>query len=622
LGERLDERVGKLIQSTVMESMFKSLFQSYDEIANPALGAGRVRSLREELERRGLDGFIVPRADAHQNEYVPASEERLRWLTGFSGSAGLAIVLKDRAVLFVDGRYTLQAAEQVDTKIFEIRHVTDAPPGAWIEAHLGAGKLAYDPWLHTPDAVERWSNAAAAAGGELVPAESNPIDAIWPDRPAPPIGAVRLQKIDFAGESARSKLKRVRAALKSEGLVITDPHDVAWLFNLRGGDVAHTPLALSYAFVPREGKPKLYVDGRKLSNRIRASLSALADIEEENRLLADLRDLGAKGAHLSFDGATAAARLTQALQESGGKPEVGADPIATMKAAKNEAELAGARAANLRDGAALTRFLAWFDREAPKGHLTEIDAAEALETFRRETGLLKDVSFPSISAAGPNSAIPHYRVTTASNRKIGKGIFLIDSGGQYEDGTTDITRTIAVGAPSKEMRERFTRVLKGHIAIARAVFPKGVAGAQIDAFARKSLWDAGLDFDHGTGHGIGAYLSVHEGPQRIAKSGTAALEPGMIISNEPGYYAAGRYGIRIENLIVVEARFIAGAERKMLGFETISLAPIDLRLVEPKLLTTEERDWLDAYHARVRKALTPLVDSATKTWLKQATRGL
>jgi Xaa-Pro aminopeptidase len=602
--------------------MFQSLFQSYDDVANPALGAGRLKALRDELKQRRLDGFLIPRADQHQNEYVPPSEERLRWLTGFSGSAGLAIVLADRAALFVDGRYTLQAPEQVDTRVFEIRHVVDNPPNAWIEAHLSGGKLGYDPWLHTPEAVERWSKATAATGGALVPVETNPIDSIWPDRPAAPVGAVRLQKMDFAGESARAKLKRVKAALKSDGLVVTDAHDVAWLFNIRGSDVAHTPLALAYAFVPREGKPKLYIDARKLSNRIRAALSALADVEEESRLLADLKDLGARSARLSFDAATAAARLAQTLQMSGGTPEVGPDPIALMKAAKNEAELAGARAANLRDGAALARFLAWFDREAPKGGLTEIAAAQALETFRRETGLLKDVSFPSISAAGPNSAIPHYRVTTASNRKIEKGIFLIDSGGQYEDGTTDITRTIAVGAPSKEMRKRFTLVLKGHIAIALSVFPKGVSGAQIDAFARKALWDAGLDFDHGTGHGVGAYLSVHEGPQRIAKSGAATLEPGMIISNEPGYYAAGRYGIRIENLVVVEEREIAGAERKMLGFETISLAPIDLRLVEAKLLAAEERAWFDAYHARVRKALTPLVDRQTQAWLRKATARL
>jgi Xaa-Pro aminopeptidase len=602
--------------------MFKSLYQSFDEIADPSLGAPRTKALREELARLGLAGFITPRADQHQNEYVPPSEERLRWLTGFSGSAGLAIILADRAALFLDGRYTLQAAEQVDTRTFEIRHIVDDPPVAWIETQLKGGKLGYDPWLHTPEAVERFSRAAAASGGELVAVEPNPIDAIWADRPAPPLAAVRMYKPSLAGESARAKLKRLQAKLKSDGLVVSDAHDVAWLFNLRGSDVAHTPLALAYAFVPRGGKPKLYIDGRKLSNRVRVALSALAEIGEERELLADLTKRGAEGAKLSFDAASAAARLTQALKEAGGAPDVGADPIALMKAVKNEAELAGARAANLRDGAALTQFLAWFDREAPQGGLTEIAAAEALESFRRETGLLRDVSFPSISAAGPNSAIPHYRVTTASDRKIEKGIFLIDSGGQYDDGTTDITRTIAVGAPAKEMRDRFTRVLKGHIAVARAVFPKGATGAQIDAFARKSLWDAGLDFDHGTGHGIGAYLSVHEGPQRIAKTGTAALEPGMIISNEPGYYAAGRYGIRIENLIVVEERQIVGAERTMRGFATISLAPIDLRLVEEKLLTKEERDWLDAYHARVRKELTPLVDAETRAWLRKATRRL
>jgi Xaa-Pro aminopeptidase len=602
--------------------MFKSLYQSFDDVADPSVGAPRVKALREELARRGLAGFIVPRADRHQNEYVPASEERLRWLTGFSGSAGLAIVLADRAALFVDGRYTLQAPEQVDVKLFEIRHVVDDPPGAWIEAHLEGGKLGYDPWLHTPDAIGRFARAAAASGGELSAVESNPIDAIWADRPAPPLGQVSLYKQSLAGESARAKIKRLQAKLKSDGLVVTDAHDVAWLFNIRGGDVAHTPLALAYAFVPRAGKPKLYIDGRKLSNRIRVALSALAEIGEERELLVDLKELGSNGAKIAFDASSAAARLTQALNAAGGAPEVGGDPIALMKAIKNPAELAGARAANLRDGAALSRFLAWFDREASKGGLTEIAAAEALETFRRETGLLKDLSFPSISAAGPNSAIPHYRVTTGSDRKIEKGIFLIDSGGQYEDGTTDITRTIAVGAPSKEMRERFTRVLKGHVAIARAVFPKGVSGAQIDAFARKALWEAGLDFDHGAGHGIGAYLSVHEGPQRIAKTGTTALEPGMIVSNEPGYYAPGRYGIRIENLLVVEERQIAGAERAMRGFATISLAPIDLRLVEPKLLTKDERDWLDAYHARVRKELTPQVDAPTRAWLRKATRRL
>jgi Xaa-Pro aminopeptidase len=603
--------------------MFESVFQSFDDVADPSLGRGRAEALRAELRRRGLDGFLVPRADEHQNEYVPPAAERLRWLTGFSGSAGLAIVLLDRAAVFVDGRYMLQAPEQVDARVFEIRHVVEEPPAAWIEAHLKRGaKLGYDPWLTTPEAVERWSRAASAASGELVPVEANPIDAVWTDRPPPPLGAVSIHKQRFAGESARAKIKRAQKALKSDGLVISDAHDVAWLFNIRGSDVAHTPLALAFAFLPKEGQARLYIDGRKLSNRVRVALSSLAEIGEERELLIDLKELGAKGARLSFDAASAPAMLSQALEAAGGVAEVAAGPIAAMKAAKNEAELLGARAANLRDGAAVAQFLAWFDITAPKGGLTEIAAAEALESFRRGTGLLKDVSFPSIAGAGPNSAIPHYRVTRSSDREISHGIFLIDSGGQYEDGTTDITRTIAVGRPSSEMRDRFTRVLKGHIAIARAVFPKGVAGAQIDAFARRALWEAGLDFDHGTGHGVGAYLSVHEGPQRIAKTGTAVLEPRMIISNEPGYYAAGRYGIRIENLVVVEERKIAGAERKMLGFETISLAPIDLRLVEPKLLTDEERAWLDAYHARVRKALSPLVDAKTRTWLNQATRRL
>jgi Xaa-Pro aminopeptidase len=379
-------------------------------------------------------------------------------------------------------------------------------------------------------------------------------------------------------------------------------------------------LPLGFAIVPVEERPTLYIDERKLSDHVRPYLAKLADLAEPDRLIGDLASMGAHGRRLAFDAATVPVRLTLALQGAGGKADIGVDPIALMKATKNKTELAGARAAHLRDGAALCRFLAWFDRQAPKGKLTEIAAAQALETFRRETGRLKDISFPSIAGAGPNSAIPHYRVSEATNRKIARGIFLIDSGGQYEDGTTDITRTIAVGRPTAEMRDRFTRVLKGHIAIARAVFPKGASGAQIDTLARQSLWAAGVDFDHGTGHGVGSYLSVHEGPQRISKTGATALAPGMIVSNEPGYYAAGKFGIRIENLIVVEERKIAGAERDMFGFETISMAPIDSRLIERKLLKDGEVAWLDAYHARVRKALAPLVDPETRAWVKKATR--
>jgi len=601
---------------------FTSVHQSFAELGGPAHGAARVKALRAELAARGLAGFVAPRADEHQNEYVPAAAERLLWLTGFSGSAGLAIVLRDAAAIFVDGRYAVQAPAQVDPAVFTVRPIVDEPPSAWIEANLKRGqRLGYDPWLHTPEMVERLAKACRNAGGELVALDSNPIDAIWSDRPAAPLGAVSAHPARLAGESAAAKIARVRAALgASAGLLVSDAHNVAWLFNIRGADVAHTPLALSFAYLPREGRPTLFVDGRKLSSAVRARLGELADIDEPDWLVGFVAGLGATGLRVAFDASSAPARLTQALEAAGGAAALGPDPIALMKAAKNKAELAGARAAHIRDGAAMARFLCWFDREAAKGKLSEIAAVEALETFRRETGALKDISFPTISAAGPHAAMPHYRVSEASNRRIGRGIFLIDSGGQYEDGTTDVTRTICVGRPTAEMRDRFTRVLKGHIAIARAIFPKGTSGAQIDALARQPLWRAGLDFDHGTGHGVGSYLSVHEGPQRIAKTGTAALAPGMIVSNEPGFYAPGKFGIRIENLIVVEPRPIRGAERAMLGFETISLAPIDLRLVEPKLMDKEEIAWLDAYHARVREVLSPLVERETRAWLKQATR--
>ena len=369
----------------------------------------------------------------------------------------------------------------------------------------------------------------------------------------------------------------------SHGLLISDPHNLAWLFNIRGSDVSYTPLPLGWAYLPLEGRPVLFLDGRKLTPATLNSLSRHADVLEPDALLKFVEDLGRKGARVAFDAATVPAYLTQAIERAGGKAEIGADPITLMKAKKNPAELAGARAAHERDGAAMTNFLAWFAAEAPRGRLTEIDAVKALETFRRASPALKDLSFPTIAGFGPNSAIPHYRVSEESNRRIERGIFLIDSGAQYEDGTTDITRTIAVGRPSALMRDRFTRVLKGHIAVARAVFPAGTNGAQIDALARAALWRAGLDFDHGTGHGVGSYLSVHEGPQRLSKTGTTALAPGMIVSNEPGYYAANAFGIRIENLVVVEARTIPGGERPMLGFETLTLAPIDLSLVEPKL---------------------------------------
>jgi Xaa-Pro aminopeptidase len=609
--------------------MFEAKFQSFDVEEVPrAQIAARVAALRAELARRGLDGFVLPRADRQQNEYVPPSEERLKWLTGFSGSAGVAIVLKDRAALFVDGRYTLQAREQVDTSIFAIEHLVDSPPNVWLENNFPAGaKLGYDPWFHTVAGAEKLTKACAAAGATLVAAEPNPIDAIWPDRPALPLGPVVLHELRFAGESAPAKLERIQADIakaKADALVVSDAQAVAWAFNIRGSDVAHTPLPLAFAIMPAEGRPALYVDGRKLGNAVRHALEEMLDVREEAAFPKDLAALGSAGKKVRLDDATAADALAKIVSGGGGKILRGPDPIALMKAVKNSVEIEGARAAHRRDGAAMLRFLAWFDREAPSGKLTEIDAVAALETFRRETGALKDVSFPTIAGAGPNGAIVHYRVTRASNRRISPGeLFLVDSGGQYEDGTTDITRTIAVGKPNEEMRQNFTRVLKGHIAIARAVFPQGTTGAQLDSFARQYLWAAGLDFDHGTGHGVGSYLSVHEGPARISKLGTTALERGMILSNEPGYYKTGAYGIRIENLVLVmEAPAPTGAEKPLNIFETLTLAPIDLRLIEPKLLTAEEIAWLNDYHSRVRETLAPLVDAETRPWLEQATQAL
>jgi Xaa-Pro aminopeptidase len=606
--------------------MFEARFQSFDDSSERAQSAARVDALRAELGRRGLDGFMVPRADRQQNEYLPASEERLAWLTGFTGSGGLAIVLADRAVLFVDGRYTVQADAQIDKTIFSIEHVTDSPPEQWLEQNLKAGcKLGYDPWLHTTENAEKLKKACAAADAELTAVDGNPIDVLWKDRPLPPAGKVVIRDLKLAGESAADKLKRIRAELtraRADALVVSDPQNVAWAFNIRGADVPHTPLALAFALVPREGRAALYIEGGKLDNKALQTLEEFADIRVPDALERDLAAL--KGKTVRLDQASAADALTRLVTEHGGKPARGADLIALMKAVKNHAEIAGARAAHKRDGAALTRFLAWLEREAPTGKLTEIDTVKALESFRRDNGLLKDISFPTIAGAGPNAAIVHYRVTEKSNRRIGLNeLFLVDSGAQYEDGTTDVTRTVVVGAPTEEMRDRFTRVLKGHIAIATALFPENTSGAQIDPLARTALWQAGLDFDHGTGHGVGSYLSVHEGPARISKLGNVALRRGMILSNEPGYYKTAAYGIRTENLVlVIAAPEPAGAEKPLNAFETLTLAPIDRRLIDTRMLTAKERHWLDSYHARVQEVLLPLLDASTRAWLEAATAPL
>jgi Xaa-Pro aminopeptidase len=606
--------------------MFEARFQSFDDSSERAQSAARVAELRGELKRRGLDGFVVPRSDRQQNEYLPPSEERLAWLTGFNGSAGAAVVLADRAALFVDGRYSVQATTQVDGKIFSIEHLVEHPPEQWLEQNLGKGaKLGYDPWLHTSDQVEKLRKACASAGAELIAVDSNPIDALWRDRPAAPAGAATLRELKLAGEAAPDKLKRIRVELKkirADALLVSDPQNVAWAFNIRGADVTHTPLALAFALIPHDGRPSLYIEAAKLNNQVRHAIEEFSDVRVPEDLTRDLGKLNGKVVRL--DQASASDALTRLLADTGGKPQRGTDPIALLKATKNHTEIVGSRAAHKRDGIAMARFLAWFDKEAPSGKLTEIDAVAALESFRRDTGALKDISFPTIAGAGPNGAIVHYRVTRASNRRIGTNeLFLIDSGAQYEDGTTDITRTVIVGEPSEEMRDRFTRVLKGHIAIATAVFPENTSGAQLDPLARTALWQAGLDFDHGTGHGVGSYLSVHEGPARISKLGTVALRRGMILSNEPGYYKTAAYGIRIENLVlVIAAPEPVGAEKPLNAFETLTLAPIDRRLIETRMLTTKERIWLDSYHARVHEVIGPLVDKPTRTWLTAATRSL
>jgi Xaa-Pro aminopeptidase len=595
--------------------------------------AERLAALRGELARRGVDGFLVPRGDEHQGEYVPAAAERLAWLTGFKGSAGFACVLLEEAAIFVDGRYTLQVTQEVDTALFTPRHVTDEPLAPWLEARLKPGqRLAYDPWLHTEEQVRRLEKTVTALGASLAALDGNPIDAVWADRPAPPKAKIRPHDLALAGRSSAEKREALGAQLAKAGVaaaVITLPDSIAWLLNVRGGDVVHSPLPLSFALLHADGGVSWFVDPDKLTPEVTAGLGNAVSIEPPARLADGLDRLGKAGAKVMADPATAARWVFDRLRAAGAEVVNGADPCLLPKACKNSAELDGMRRAHRRDGAALIRFLHWLDAEAAArsgdGALTEMEAAGRLHAFREATGELRDLSFDTIAGAGPNGAIVHYRVSEASNRALGTGeLFLLDSGGQYPDGTTDVTRTVAIGAPSAEMRRRFTLVLKGHIALARARFPKGTTGSQLDTVARYALWQEGLDYDHGTGHGVGSYLNVHEGPQRISKlPNSVALQPGMIVSNEPGYYKTGAYGIRIENLVAVsESPQAAGEEREMLAFETLTLAPIDRRLIDRGLLNPEEADWLDAYHARVREVIAPQLDGAARDWLEAATAPL
>ncbi|WP_404934784.1 aminopeptidase P family protein [Nitratireductor sp. L15S-10] len=608
------------------------MFQSFDVTADPSQGIARVRRLRDAMAKANLDGYLVPRADEHQGEYVAPSSERLAWLTGFTGSAGTALILKDRAILFVDGRYTLQAAEQTDPSIFTIESLIDNPPREWIARNAKTGcRIGFDPWLHTIAELRALRGKAEARGIELVPTDDNLVDGIWEDRPSPPLAQARIHPKDHAGERATSKLDRIAKAIGEAGAacsVLTDPSSIAWTFNIRGQDVPHTPLALGFAIIVAEGRPSLFLDRRKLNRETEAYLTQLADLKAPSTLEAELSALAGNPGSIGLDPSLAAERLRLVVEEAGGRIADLDDPARLPRAIKNPTELEGARSAHLRDGVAMVRFLAWLDRQEP-GTVDEISAVRKLEESRTETGQslqmpLRDISFDTISGAGPNGATIHYRVTTKTNRTLrADELYLVDSGAQYDDGTTDITRTIIIGRPSDEMRERYTRVLKGLIALSATRFPKGTRGMDLDPFARHALWQAGLDYAHGTGHGVGSYLAVHEGPQRIAKTGTQVLEAGMILSNEPGYYKPGGYGIRLENLIVVEpATAIAGGDIDMHGFETLTLCPFDRRLIDTALLSSSERAWLDAYHDRVRENLTPLLDGETLGWLEKATAPL
>jgi len=623
-GPALKERLASL----------KAELAAGDGVADDETPPGRrLADLRQELKRRGIDGFIVPRSDEHRGEYVPLRARRLSWLAGFTGTAGMAVVLPEIAALFTDGRYTLQAKAEVDAKLFLTLHSTERPAADWIGANLRPGhKVGFDPWLHTPDELSRLRAGCEKAGGELVACEDNPIDAVWSRQPPAPIAPIVAQEDAFAGKGSAEKRTEIAGQLMADGVdaaVLTLPASIAWLLNIRGGDVAYAPLPLAFAILGADAHVALFLDRRKLTPGLDAHLGDEVRIEDMDRFGPALEALGGEARKVRADPATAPAWVFDRLGAAGANIVKADDPCALPKACKNPVELDGFRAAHLRDGAALVRFLAWLSAAAPKGTLSEIAAAERLEAFRRENDHFRGLSFPTISAAGPNGAIVHYQPSAKTNRTIEPAsMYLLDSGAQYLDGTTDVTRTLFIGnggaRPSPEQRANFTRVLKGHIALATARFPRGTSGSQLDTLARQALWRAGLDYDHGTGHGVGAYLGVHEGPQRIAKApNTVALMPGMVISNEPGYYKQGAYGIRIESLVTVRMSDAnPGEERQMLEFETLTWAPIDLALVEVDLLGTEEIAWLDAYHAGVREALSPSLDRETLAWLADATRPL
>lgn len=606
------------------------MFQSFENKSSPQFGKERVAALRSRFGELGVDGFLVPRADEYQGEYVPASAERLSWLTGFTGSAGVALVTQGEAIVFVDGRYVTQLAEQVDGTVFTGGDLVNEPPHVWIDAHAPQGfRLGIYSWLHAGSEVRKLAKALAGVGGSLVVLESNPLDELWADRPAEPQGAVVVQQETHAGRPSREKIAEIAAGLTEKDIaatLIADPSSVAWIFNIRGADVPHTPHPLSRAIIAADGSAEIFIDEGKLGVEARAHLEPLAKILAPAKLAERIAAHAAGGGRILADPELTSLALISAIESAGGKVVEGVDPARLPRAVKNAVELRGSADAHVQDGAAMVEFLYWLDQAEP-GSLTEIQAVEALEAARRRTGQdmqnpLRDVSFESIAGAGEHAAIMHYRVTRDSDRAIKPGeLFLIDSGAQYVNGTTDITRTVAIGDVSDDRKRFFTLVLKGMIAISTARFPKGTRGCDLDPLARIALWKAGADFAHGTGHGVGSYLSVHEGPQRISRLSMQELLPGMILSNEPGYYRPGHFGIRIENLIYVrEGDVVEGGDLPMRSFETLTWCPIDRRLVVASLLNREELDWLNGYHAAVREKLTPIVaEPAVRAWLEAAT---
>jgi Xaa-Pro aminopeptidase len=589
--------------------------------------ADRLAALREQLKANKLDGFVVPLTDEHMSEYVGSYAQRLAWLTGFQGSAGSAVVLPEEAAIFVDGRYTLQVRSQVSADQWSYQSVPETSTTEWLKEHAPEGaRIGYDPWLHTRDWVSKAKEALASRGAELLAVARNPIDEVWTDRPEASKAHLVVQPDEYAGKSAPEKRTEIADWLTqhhADAAVLSALDSIAWAFNIRGADVTHTPVALAYALVNSDGTADLFVAGEKVGPEVRQHLGNGVRLHERAAFERALGEL--KGKTVVVDPERAVAAIFDALENAGAKVLPLRDPTILPKALKNPVEIAGQKAAQTRDGAVISRFLRWIDEEAPKGEVDELKASDHLEALRRENPELRDLSFDSISGAGPNGAIVHYKSSEKTNRKLETGtLYLIDSGGQYVDGTTDITRTVPIGEPTEEMRDRFTRVLKGHIAIATAVFPKGTRGSQLDSFARRPLWEAGLDYAHGTGHGVGSFLAVHEGPQRISPVGSSQsggdepLQPGMILSNEPGYYKTGEYGIRIENLVLVVPREVDGAEKEMLGFETLTFAPIDRRLVDKDMLEPEELIWLNCYHAHVLAKIGPNLSGADLEWLQAA----